>query len=224
MSNNFGGGYGMQDIIKIESKQHPKVTLRVMPGHFATPNSHVNYFLDMTALKARQSEAAAVAAELSKQIAATTIVDTIVCMDGCEIVGSYLAEELTKAGIYSMNAHKTMYIITPEFGPSGQMLFRENLKPMVKGKNVLLLLASVTTGQTIIRALRALRYYGAEIAGISAIFSAANSIAGKTINSLFTTADLPDYRKYEPENCSMCKAKKEIDAFANAFGYSLIQE
>ena len=214
----------MQDIIKIESKQHPKVTLRVMPGHFATPNSHVNYFLDMTALKARQSEAAAVAAELSKQIAATTIVDTIVCMDGCEIVGSYLAEELTKAGIYSMNAHKTMYIITPEFGPSGQMLFRENLKPMVKGKNVLLLLASVTTGQTIIRALRALRYYGAAIAGISAIFSAANSIAGKTINSLFTTADLPDYRKYEPENCSMCKAKKEIDAFANAFGYSLIQE
>ncbi len=214
----------MQDIIKIESKQHPKVTLRVMPGHFATPNSHVNYFLDMTALKARQSEAAAVAAELSKQIAATTIVDTIVCMDGCEIVGSYLAEELTKAGIYSMNAHKTMYIITPEFGPSGQMLFRENLKPMVKGKNVLLLLASVTTGQTIIRALRALMYYGAEIAGISAIFSAANSIAGKTINSLFTTADLPDYRKYEPENCSMCKAKKEIDAFANAFGYSLIQE
>ena len=78
----------MQDIIKIESKQHPKVTLRVMPGHFATPNSHVNYFLDMTALKARQSEAAAVAAELSKQIAATTIVDTIVCMDGCEIVSS----------------------------------------------------------------------------------------------------------------------------------------
>lgn len=214
----------MQDIIKIESKQHPKVALRVMPGHFATPNSHVNYYLDMTALKARQSEAAAVAAELSKQIAATTIVDTIVCMDGCEIVGSYLAEELTKAGIYSMNAHKTMYIITPEFGPSGQMLFRENLKPMVKGKNVLLLLASVTTGQTIIRALRALRYYGAEIAGISAIFSAANSIAGRTINSLFTTADLPDYRKYEPENCSMCKAKKEIDAFANAFGYSLIQE
>lgn len=214
----------MQDIIKIESKHHPKVILRVIPGHFATPYSHVNYYLDMTALKARQSEAEAVAAELSKQIAVTTIVDTIVCMDGCEIVGSYLAEELTKAGIYSMNAHKTMYIITPEFGPSGQMLFRENLKPMVKGKNVLLLMASVTTGQTIVRAVRALRYYGAEITGICAIFSAANSIGGMTINSLFTTADLPDYKKYEPESCSMCKAGKKIDAFANAFGYSIIQE
>ena len=116
----------MQDVIKIESKVHPNVILRVIPGHFATPNSHVNYYLDMTALKARQSEASAVAVELSKQISATTVVDTIVCMDGCEIVGSFLAEELTKAGIYSMNAHKTMYIITPEFGPSGHMLFRDN--------------------------------------------------------------------------------------------------
>ncbi|MBD5550926.1 MAG: orotate phosphoribosyltransferase [Lachnospiraceae bacterium] len=214
----------MQDVIKIESKEHPKVALRVIPGHFATPNSHVNYYLDMTALKARQSEAAAVAAELSKQILATTVVDTIVCMDGCEIIGGYLAEELTKAGIYSMNSHKTMYIITPEFAASGQMLFRENLKPMVRGKNVLLLLASVTTGETIVRAVRALGYYGATISGISAIFSAANSIGGITINSLFSMADIPDYRKYEPENCSMCKEKKPIDAFANAFGYSIIQE
>lgn len=214
----------MQDVIKIESKVHPNVVLRVIPGHFATPNSHVNYYLDMTALKARQSEASAVASELSKQISATTVIDTIVCMDGCEIIGAFLAEDLTKAGIYSMNAHKTMYIITPEFGTSGQMLFRENLKPMVRGKNVLLLMASVTTGQTIVQALRALRYYGATVNGISAIFSAASSIAGMTINSLFTMADIPDYRKYEPENCSMCKAKKKIDAFANAYGYSLIQE
>lgn len=213
----------MQDVIKIESKAHRKVVLRVIPGHFATPNSHVNYYLDMTALKARQSEAEAVAVELSKQISATKVVDTIVCMDGCEIIGSYLAEELTKAGIYSMNSHKTMYIITPEYGTSGQMLFRENLKPMIKGKNVLLLMASVTTGQTIVQAVRALGYYGATISGISAIFSAANSIGGITINSLFTTADLPDYRKYEPENCSLCKEKKPIDAFANAYGYSIIQ-
>ncbi len=214
----------MQDIIKIESKQHPNVTLRVIPGHFATPNSHVNYYLDMTALKARQSEAAAAAVELSKQILATTIVDTIVCVDGCEIVGSYLAEDLTRAGIYSMNAHKTMYIITPEYGTSGQMVFRENLKPMVRGKNVLLLLASVTTGQTIVRAVRALGYYGATISGISAIFSAANSVMGIPINSLFTIADLPDYRTYDPDGCSMCKAKQPIDGFANAFGYSVIQD
>lgn len=214
----------MQEVVKIVSKENPNVALRVIPGHFATPNSHVNYYLDMTELKARQSEASALAQELGKQISATTVVDTIVCMDGCETVGSYLAERLTEAGIYSMNAHKSIYIITPEYGTSGQMLFRENLKPMVKGKNVLLLMASVTTGQTIVQAVRALGYYGATVNGISAIFSAAKSIAGIKINSLFSTADLPDYRKYEPENCSLCKAKKPIEAFANAYGYSIMQE
>ena len=214
----------MQDMIKIQSKKQPNVVLRVIPGHFATPNSHVNYYLDMTALKARRNEAYAAAVELSKQIAATTVIDTIVCVDGCEILGAYLAEELTKAGIYSMNSHKTMYIITPEYATSGQMVFRENLQPMVKGMNVLLLLASVTTGQTIVRAVRALGYYGATISGISAVFSAASRVAGIPINSLFTIADIPDYKTYDPDGCALCKEKKPIDAFANAFGYSVIQE
>lgn len=31
--------------------------LSAYPGHFATKHSHVNYFLDMTTLKVRQSNA-----------------------------------------------------------------------------------------------------------------------------------------------------------------------
>ena len=210
-------------VIKFYSKAGSNIVLRAIPGHFATSHSHINDYADMTYLKTRRSEASAVAKAFVQRFPVETVVDTIVCIDGCEIIGAFLAEELTRAGIYSMNSHKTMYIITPEYGTSGQMLFRENLKPMIKGKNVLLLMASVTTGQTIVQAVRALGYYGATISGISAIFSAANSIGGITINSLFTTADLPDYRKYEPENCSLCKEKKPIDAFANAYGYSIIQ-
>lgn len=212
----------MQDMIKISSKSHPNVILKAIPGHFVTPNSHVNYYLDMTTLKSRLSEASMAARELSRQIAVTTIVDTIVCIDGCEIIGAFLAEELTRAGIYSMNTHKTIYIITPEFANSGQILFRDNFLPMVKGKNVLLLMASATTGQTIIKAAQALSYYGATISGISAVFSAANSVMGIPIRSLFTIVDIPDYKAYNPEGCSMCKENQPIDAFANGFGYSKI--
>lgn len=212
----------MQDMIKISSKSHPNVVLKAIPGHFVTPNSHVNYYLDMTTLKSRLSEASMAARELSRQIAVTTIVDTIVCIDGCEIIGAFLAEELTRAGIYSMNTHKTIYIITPEFANSGQILFRDNFLPMVKGKNVLLLMASATTGQTIIKAAQALSYYGATISGISAVFSAANSVMGIPIRSLFTIVDIPDYKAYNPEGCSMCKENQPIDAFANGFGYSKI--
>ena len=110
----------MQDMIKIHAKNHPNITLKAIPGHFVTPNSHVNYYLDMTTLKTRLSEASTVARELSVQISASTIVDTIVCIDGCEIIGAFLAEELTKAGVLSMNAHKTIYIITPEYLSTGQ--------------------------------------------------------------------------------------------------------
>lgn len=212
----------MQDMIKITSKQHPSVALKAIPGHFVTPNSHVNYYLDMTTLKSRLSEASAAARELSTRIAVTTIVDTIVCIDGCEIIGAFLAEELTKAGIYSMNAHKTIYIITPEVVNTGQFVFRENVLPMVKGKNVLLLLASATTGQTIVKAMQTLRYYGASISGISAVFSTASSMMGIPIQALFTIADIPDYKVYDPEGCSLCKRGESIDAFANAFGYSTI--
>ena len=194
----------MQEVIKIYSKAHPNIQLKAIPGHFVTPNSHVNYFLDMTTLKARLSEASMVARELGRQVMISTVVDTIVCIDGCEIIGAFLAEELTRAGIYSRNAHKTIYIITPEYSTSGQMMFRDNYLPMVKDKNVLLLLASATTGKTVSKAIQTLTYYGASISGISAVFSAANSIVGIPVNSLFTTADIPDYTTYSSEKCTMC--------------------
>ena len=212
----------MKELIKIHSKSHPNIELKAIHGHFVTPNSHVNYFLDMTTLKSRLSEASMVARELGRQVMISTVVDTIVCIDGCEIIGAFLAEELTRAGIYSRNAHKTIYIITPEYTTSGQMMFRDNYLPMVKDKNVLLLLASATTGKTVSKAIQTLTYYGASISGISAVFSAANSIVGIPVNSLFTTADIPDYTTYSSEKCTMCKEKKPIDAFANAFGYSKI--
>lgn len=65
----------------------------------------------MTTLKCRLSEALGAAKALGEQIASTTIVDSIVCIDGTEIIGAFLAEELTRAGVYSMNAHNTIYIV-----------------------------------------------------------------------------------------------------------------
>lgn len=212
----------MQEKIMIHSKDHPNIQLKAIPGHFVTPSSHINYFLDMTTLKTRLSEASLTAKELSRQIEVSMVVDTIVCIDGCEIIGAFLAEELTRAGIYSRNAHKTIYIITPEYSSAGQMLFRDNYLPMIKGKNVLLLLASATTGKTVTKAVQTLTYYGADISGVSAVFSAANSVMGIPINSLFGIADIPDYKTYSFEGCALCKEQKPIDAFANAFGYSTI--
>lgn len=212
----------MQGIKKMVSKVHPDVVLRVIPGHFVTPNSHVNYYLDMSMLKARQSEAQNAARAMAEAYLASTVVDTIVCLENCEIIGAYLAQELTKTGVLSMNAHKTIYITSPEIDVSGQMIFRENLQPMIKDKHVLLLLATATTGNTMARAVDSITYYGGTITGISAIFSAVNKVRNVNVNALYTISDLADYRMSQPDMCPMCKEGKPIDAIANGYGYSKI--
>ncbi len=210
----------MQSYTKMRSRRYKDVIMKVIPGHFVTPNSHINYYIDMTTIKTRMSEAKAAAQAMAHNYAATTIVDTIVCMDGMEVIGAYLAEELTQAGIMSMNAHKTIYIYKPEYDLSGQMIFRENAEMMIKGKHILLLLASATTGQTISRAAEGIDYYGGMITGISAIYSAASKAFGMPIHALFTSSELPDYKSFQPNECKLCKAGIPVDAICNGFGYS----
>lgn len=210
----------MEGYRKIKSKNYPDIVLRVIPGHFVTANSHINYYIDMSMMKARQNEANAIASALSDRYLSSTIIDTIVCMDGCEVIGAYLANYLTTAGVISMNAHKTIYITTPEFNTNGQLIFRENIQPMIRDKNILLLLASATTGKTVSQAINGIQYYGGTVTGVSAIFSAASKVYDYPINALFTTADLPDYQTYDPANCSLCKSGQPVDAIANGFGYS----
>ncbi len=209
----------MERYQKLTSKRYNDVVLRVIPGHFVTPNSHVNLYMDMAALKSRMNEAQAVARALSEAYYSSTHVDTIVCMDGTEIIGAYLAEELTRVGVISMNMHKSIYVLTPE-NNSGQMIFRENTRGWVEGKNVLLLLASATTGKTIAQAIESLQYYGANITGVSAIFSVATKIAGMPIHSLFGLQDIPNYASYGHEDCPLCKNKVRIDAICNGYGYT----
>ena len=192
------------------------------PGHFATNHSHINYYLDMTTLKARQSEAKEAAKALVGMYVYDTVVDTIVCLDGTQIIGAYLAEELTQAGFMSKNAHQTIYIVTPEYNSNSQMIFRDNIRPMIAGKNVILLTASVTTGKTINKGLECIQYYGGVTQGISAVFSAMDEICGLHINAIFGKRDIPDYQAHDFRDCPYCKQGIKLDALVNSFGYSML--
>ena len=64
-------------MFKVYAKADPAVSLKVIPGHFATNHSHINYYIDLTTLKARQNEAQA-AARLLAYYSNYSIVDTIV--------------------------------------------------------------------------------------------------------------------------------------------------
>ena len=212
----------MQDYKKIDYAKNKDVVLRYVPGHFITPNSHVNYYMDLSDMKARQREARATGEELAELYLASDVIDTILCLNGMEVVGSYLANKLTKAGIISANSHKTMYITSPEYNTSGQMMFRENIVHMVKGKKVLVLIDAATTGGTLKSALGTLKFYGGSVVGIAAIYSVAKAIDGIEIRSLYSLRDLPDYASFTAEDCPLCKAGTPVDAICNGFGYSTL--
>ncbi|MDF2486239.1 MAG: hypothetical protein K0R46_2407 [Herbinix sp.] len=205
--------------IKIYAPMNKRISMKILPGHFATSNSHINQYIDLTTMKTRMNEAAEAARILAKQYVNGTIVDTIVCLDGCEVVGAFLAQELSGAGFRSMNMHQTIYIITPEFNTNGQMIFRNNNQPSVYNKNILLLAASATTGDTLRKSLDCIQYYGGIIQGISAIFSAVDKIDSISVHSIYTAKDIPDYRSYSIGECPMCKSKQRLEAIVNGHGY-----
>ena len=204
---------------KYETKRK-NLYLRVARGHFATANCHSNYYIDVVAQQSRLNDAQAVAEELRSYFYQNTIVDTIVCLDGTEVIGACLAEQLSKADFINMNAHKSMYVVTPEVTNGGQIIFRDNIVPMIQGKNVLILAVSVSSGKTVSNAVEAVKYYGGIVSGIGAIFSTADQIAGIPVHSAFDPNDLPDYHNYPSNECPMCKAGVKLDALINCHGFS----
>ena len=154
------------------------VPLRVARGHFATNHSHINYYIDITFQKTRLSEARDVARQLVSHFINNTPVDTILCLDGTAVIGTCVAEELTKNGFRTINAHNTIYVLEPEYNANSQIIFRDNIQPMIRGKHVLILMASVTTGFTAKRSVEAIGYYGGKVAGVAALYRAEEYFPG----------------------------------------------
>ena len=209
----------MVDIKELATRRG-NVPLRYARGHFATNHSHINYYIDITYQKTRLSEAKAVAKDLVKNFRSNTIVDTVLCLDGTAVIGTAVANELTKSGFRNMNNHQTIYVVEPEYNANSQMIFRDNIKPMIKGKHVLVLMASMTTGFTAKRSIEAIGYYGGYVAGVAALYSAVKDTGGYPVASIYDISDLPDYASYDYRECPYCKQGKKIDALVNSFGYS----
>ena len=119
-----------------------------------------------------------------------------------------MAEELEMGNFPSMNMHNTVYVVTPEFNMNNQMIFRDNLVGEIQGKNVLLLLATTTTGMTMRRSLECIEYYGGKVQGICSVFSAV-----KSINGLRVEAMLDVYKRQELMGCGGDKFNLALPAF-----------
>ncbi len=198
------------------------VPLLAAKGHFATRNSHINYFIDVTAQKYSLKGADAVAQALANKARNRFMVDSILCMDGTSTIGTCLARILTQSGGRSLSESDNMYIVKGELDSRNKLHFRDNARFMLDGKRVLILMCSLTTGTTALQGKQSVEYYGGHVVGVAAIYSALNQIEGLPVVSVFDCNTLKDYESHSPKDCPMCKAGQSVDAVVNDFGFSKI--
>ena len=194
--------------------------LRLASGHFATSHSHLNYYIDFTMSKHRLSEAQAGAQLLCSKISSSQIIDTILCLDGTEMIGACMANELTSSGYINMNSHRTIYVVSPEYTSGSQIIFRDNIAPMIVGKHVLVLAASVATGYTAKSAIEAIRYYNGQPVGVCSIYACVDECEGFPVKSIYNKSDIPAHESHPARDCPMCKAGIKIDGLVNSHGIS----
>jgi len=203
--------------------KNPVIQMNVIPGHFTTSQFHISHFLDLYDLKTNAKIARDVAAELAIPYITNTLVDTIVCMEGTEVIGAYMAQELLQHGASVVNGSKDIHVVTPMSNINRKLIFQSNSQDLIFNRNIILLVSSISSGTTVNSALECLSYYGGIVVGISALFNAYQDATDREIYSMFTSEDIPGYRVFSPGKCDMCKAGQKLDALIIHDGYSKMQ-
>ena len=207
-------------LVDLRSAKNPKVRIKILKGHFATSNSHISTFIDLSTVKTRHNNCRETAKELAREYVYTTPVDTIVCLEETVAIGTFMAEELSDMEPHSLSSGNNISIVSPEYHQSGQILFRDNVQRMIKDSRVLILAPSITTGKSVRRAIEAVLYYGGIVCGICSVFSSVQKINGLDVKTIFTGKDIPGYHAYAPSECPMCKEGMKLEAIVNSYGYS----
>lgn len=204
----------------LRSTKNSKARIKIMKGHFATSNSHINTYIDMSTVKVRHNNCRETASVLSAEYMHATTVDTIVCLEETNTIGAYMAEQLSEGSNYSLSRGNNISIVAPEYHQSGQILFRDNVQRMIKNSQALILAPSIVTGKSVKRAIEAVEYYGGIVCGVCSVFSSINKINGMEVKTIFANKDIPDYHAYAPGDCPMCKEGRRLEAIVNSYGYS----
>ena len=213
----------MANIYTITYPKNENVFIHVMPGHFISANNHINYYVGTSDIKHNLNVSTQAAKLMAEYYSTNGIdVDTVLCLYETQALGAYLAQELSNSTMMAPNPDQTVFVVGSEYDAAGNLIFRDNLRRMIYGKNVVVLISCITSGRTVERAIESVKYYGGKVAGVSSVFSMQSKLSGVPVNSLFTTDDIPGYISYPSHDCLLCQKGVPVDAISNGYGYSKI--
>ena len=168
----------------------------------------------MTRIKSQLISARA-AAKLFAGSFAGTPVDTVISLDRMKMVGAFMADELSRSHV---NFNQNIAVITPEIDKD-KLLLRDNFLGYVKGKRVLLLTASASTGKDVRSVVEGIRYYGGEPVGAATVFGSEFECSVPVVR-IFGADSVPGYSSFAPTDCPLCRDGVKVDAVVNSYGYS----
>ena len=211
-----------EKVFQVSLTKNPIISINLTPGHFTTSNLHTNFYLDVSLLKTNSAIARDVATELAIPYLTSKPVDTIVCMERTEVIGAYLAQALLQEGTGVINSGNIIHVVTPVNNVKGNMTFPDNIVKCIANKNILLLIATVSSGKALSVGIECIEYYGGRLAGVSSLYTASPDSLKYKINSLFTSEDIPGYKLFSPNECALCKAGAKLDAIVSSDGYTIL--
>ncbi|MDD6727782.1 MAG: orotate phosphoribosyltransferase [Eubacteriales bacterium] len=210
-------------VYTIKSDRDERVFIHAMPGHFISSSSHLNYYIGTSDVKHNHDVSVDAAMLMASYYAERGIeADTVLCLYETQALGAYLAHELSRPNMLNPNPGNVVYVLGPEYDAQGNIIFRDNLRKLITNRRVIVLISCITSGKTVERAMESVSYYGGTVVGITSIFSAAKSINGVEVNTIFNKDDVPGYESYPAHDCPLCKNGARVDAIANGYGYSLL--
>ncbi|MBR2133261.1 MAG: orotate phosphoribosyltransferase [Eubacterium sp.] len=210
-------------IYTITSKENENVFIHAMQGHFVTASSHLNYYVGTSDVKHNHDVSTEAAKILARYYHENNIeVDTVLCLYETQVLGAYLAHQLSRPTMLNPNPNNKIYVISPEYDSAGNIIYRDNIRKLVKDKNIIVLISAITTGRTVERAMESIEYYGGKVAGVSAVFSVLHYIGDVKVTTIFHKSDLPGYETYHANDCPYCKAGAPVEGVSNAYGYSML--
>ena len=210
----------LMNCVTVSAKGNRKIRLNIYPGHYATSHAHVDNYFSMTEVRT-DCAMAAEAADVLASYFRYSPVDTVISLEYTQIIGAFVAQNLSAPG-RDINSGADIHVVTPQVNSNNQLTFSSDMQPYVTGKNVLLLLSTVSTGRSLARAAECIRYYGGNLGGIASIFSAIGESGGMPVRSIFTSADLSSYNSYQSDQCPFCKNGRKLDGFITTAGYTEI--
>ena len=140
----------MSQIYTIPCNRNEDVFIHAIPGHYVTASAHLNYYVGTSDIKHNRVVSVEAAKLLAEYYSVRNMdVDTVLCLYETQALGAYMAQELASPSMLAPNPDLQVYVLGPEYDTQGNMIFRDNLRRMIQGKNVVVLISCITSGRTV---------------------------------------------------------------------------